>query len=111
MEPLYVKNPLLDGKKIIIYGIGEKAVITFTALLQNEVNVNFFCNPDKNDKEIRIMNKPVITVEELNHYKKEAVIVIGGLDNMKQAEILEREGFQVFYDFNMSSYEGNSVWI
>ena len=57
------------------------------------------------------MNKPVITVEELNHYKKEAVIVIGGLDNMKQAEQLEREGFQVFYDFNMSSYEGNSVWI
>lgn len=111
MEPLYVKNPLLDEKKIIIYGIDEKAVITFTALLQNEVNVTCFCNPGKKDKEIRIMNKPVITVEELNHYKKEAVIVIGGLDSMKQAEILEQEGFQVFYDFNMSSYEGNSVWI
>lgn len=30
---------------------------------------------------------------------------------MKEAEELEHEGFQVFYDFNLSSYEGNSVLI
>lgn len=111
MKPLYVKNPLLDGKKVIIYGIDEIAVLTFTALLQNEVYVSCFCNPEENGTEFRIMNKPVITVEELYECKSEAVIVIGGLDNMNQAEALEREGFQIFYDFNMSSYEGNSVWI
>ena len=111
MEPLYVKNPLLDGKKIIIYGTDEKAVLTFTALLQNEVYVSCFCDPDKKSTGIKIMNKPVITVEELHNCREEAVIVIAGLDNMEQAEILEREDFRVFYDFNLSSYEGNSVWI
>lgn len=111
MEPLYIKNPLLDEKKVVIYGIDEKAVLTFTALLQNEVYVSCFCDPDKKGTEIRIMNKPVITIGELRNCKEEVVIVIAGLDNMKQAEILEREGFQVFYDFNLSSYEGNSVWL
>lgn len=111
MKPLYVKNPLLDGKKIVVYGIDEKAVLTFTALLQNEVYVSCFCNPGKESTELRIMNKPVITVEELYDCKNEAVIVVGGLNNMDRAEALEREGFLVFYDFNLSSYEGNSVWI
>lgn len=111
MKPLYVRNPLLDGKKIVIYGIDEKAVLIFTTLLQNEVYVSCFYSPDKKYTELRIMNKPVITIEELHDSKNEIVVVIGGLNNMSQAEALEQEGFQVFYDFNLSSYEGNSVWI
>lgn len=111
MEPLYIKNPLLEGKKIVIYGIDEKAILTFTALLQNEVYVSSFCNPNKESTELKIMNKPIVTIEELYKHKNEIVVVIGGLDNMDAAETLEREGFRVFYDFNLSSYEGNSVWI
>lgn len=111
MKPLYIKNPLLEGKKVVIYGIDEKAVITFTTLLQNEVYVSCFCDPDAQGAETKIMNKPVITMEKLNSYKDEAVIVIGGLGHMKVAEMMEQRGFQVFYDFNLSSYEGNSVWV
>lgn len=111
MKPLYVKNPLLEGKKIVIYGIDEKAVLTFTTLLQNEVYVSCFCDPGGKNTNLRIMNKSIITMEELANYKNEAIIVIGGLNHMNKAEMLEQEGFQVFYDFNLSSYEGNSVWV
>lgn len=111
MQPLYVKNPLLEGKKVVIYGTDEKAVLTFTALLQNEVYVSCFCNPDAKSLDLKIMNKSVISKEELDCYKNESIIVIGGLEHMKKAEMLEQEGFQVFYDFNLSSYEGNSVWV
>lgn len=111
MNALYIKNPLLDGKKIVIYGTDERAVLTFTALLQNQVYVSCFCAPDLKDTDVKIMNKPVISMEELYNCKNEAAIVVGGLKHMKKAEELERQGFLVFFDFNFSSYEGNSVWV
>lgn len=111
MKPLYIKNPFLEGKKVVIYGTDERAVLTFTTLLQNEVYVSCFCDPDAKNTDLKIMNKSVITKDELYHCKNEAVIVIGGLNHMKKAEMLEQEGFLVFYDFNLSSYEGNSVWV
>lgn len=111
MNALYIKNPLLEGKKVVIYGTDENAVLTFTALLQNEIYVSCFCAPDDKDRDVKIMNKPVISMEELYHCKAEAAVVIGGLKHMKEAEKLEQEGFSVFYDFNLSAYEGNSVWV
>ncbi len=111
MKPLYIKNPLLEDKKIVIYGIDEKAVLTFTTLLQNEVYVSCFCDPEAKSTNLKIMNKSVITIEELKNCKSETIIVIGGLDHMNKAEMLEQEGFQVLYDFNLSAYEGNSIWV
>lgn len=111
MNPLYIKNPLMDGKKVVVYGTNEKAILTFTTLMQNGVYVSCFCNSDGKSTDFKIMNKPIIAMEELYNCKSEIIVVVGGLDYMKKAEALEQEGFQVFYDFNLSSYEGNSVWV
>lgn len=112
MKQLFVKNPSLCGKKIVIYGIDEKAVLVFAALLQNEIYVDYFCDPDgEQNTDLRIMNKPIKRLEDMRKEKSDIFVVLGGLNYVSEAEKLEKEGFEVYYDFNLTSYEGNSVFL
>lgn len=112
MKQLFIKNPDLDGKKIVIYGIDEKAVLMFAVLLQNEIYVDYFCDPKGTQyTDLRIMNKPIKLLEDARKEKNNIFIVLGGLQYASEAEKLEKEGFEVYYDFNLASYEGNSVFL
>ena len=112
MKQLFVKNPALDGKKVVIYGIDEKAVLMFAALLQNEIYVDYFCDPEGTQhRDVRIMNQPIRSLEDARKEKNNIFVVLGGLQYASAAEKLEKEGFEVYYDFNLAAYEGNSVFL
>lgn len=110
MKPLFcVNQSIMNKKKIVVYGIGEKAVLTFSVLLQNNIYVDYFCTPDGSNTHLKIMNKAIKTLSEIQKEKENVIIIAGGLEYLNDVEKLEQEGFEVFYDFNLSSYEGNSV--
>lgn len=112
MKQLFVKNPDLCGKKVVIYGIDEKAVLVFATLMQNEIYVDYFCDPaGTQHTDVRIMNKPVKLLEDMRKEKNDIFVILGGLDYVSEAEKLEKEGYEVYYDFNLASYEGNSVFL
>lgn len=87
MESLFVKNPLLSGRKVVIYGTDKKAILTFTALLQNEVYVDCFCEREKKYSHLKIMNKPVRLLEELREEKEKIWFIVGG-----GVKLFERSG-------------------
>lgn len=109
MKALFKKNIDAVEKKVVILGIDEEAVLTFAVLLQNEIYVHSFCDPENKEIGFRIMNKPILSLDKLYLQKEETILVVGGSHYLKQAESLEKAGFDVFYDFNRAAYEGNSV--
>ena len=109
MKQLFVKNPSLQGRKVVIYGADSQSVCLFSALLQNEIYVDCFCDPEGKHTHLKIMNKAVRTLDEIKKEKDAVFLIIGGLQHVSAADELEREGFEVYYDFNLASDEGNSV--
>ena len=109
MKPLFKKNLEHGEKKVVILGIDEGAVLTFAVLLQNEIYVHNFCDPENKETDLRIMNKPIISLDELRGQMEEVILLAGSAHYLKLAESLEGEGFDVYFDFNRASYEGNSI--
>lgn len=109
MKPLFRKNLDVIEKKVVIYGVDELAVLTFAVLLQNEIYVHFFCDPENKVTGLEIMNKPIISLDKLYGQKDEVILIVGSENYLKQVEVLEGDGFEVFYDFNRAAYDGNSV--
>jgi hypothetical protein len=103
-------SPDIDNKKIIILGTGKSSLLLFSILLQNDVYVTAFLNVGSDDiNDLKIMNKPIVSEDYLTGNKEKIVIVAAGQDMLSYAEKLESTGFEVYYDFNFTSYEGDSV--
>ena len=110
MKKLFTITPEINGKKIVILGTGQSSLLLFSVLLQNDIYVDAFLERNNEDLiDLKIMNKPVITEKDAIKIKRHAVIVATGESVLEEAQELEKEGFDVFFDFNFTAYEGDSV--
>lgn len=111
MKSLFVKNTELDeaGKEIVILGTDSDAVLTFTILMQNNVYVKCFCDGSEKKDSTLLMNKPIVLLSELESKKDQIILVVGGPSYIGKAEMLEKEGYEVFLDYNFAAYSGNCV--
>lgn len=111
MKPLFITNPDLKNKRIAIYGTDRQALLLFSVMLQNEIYVECFVSRQAHPANLKIMNKPVISLDVVEDRKNMILVVWGGADGEEQAAQLEKQGFTVFCDYNLASYEGDCVFI
>lgn len=109
VKSLFIKNPDIINRRVIIYGTDTKALLLFSVLLQNEVYVEAFADPENGNKDIKLMNKPIRNLEDLEGEKGSIVLAVSGLEKSGEAEKLAQSGFEVFYDFNEAAYSGDSI--
>ena len=110
MEQLLLLNPQLKDKKVAVFGTDRTALRLFSVLLQNHVSVDCFVSRQVHPTKLKIMNKPVISVHSLRE-RSNIVLAIGNPADEEQAAKLEQDGFEVFYDRNLASYDGDCIFI
>lgn len=110
MKPLLLMNPQLEQKNVAVFGTDRMALRLFSLLLQNHIYVQCFVSRQVHPTQLKIMNKPVISIHSLQE-KKDMTLVIGNPADEEQAERLEQAGFEVFYDRNLASYDGDCIFI
>lgn len=94
-------------ERIIIYGAGDRGIATFIMLLNAGIYVSAFCDADLQKQKIRIMNKGVISPEELYAYgEKERILVFIGSERYGEEikENLRNAGFLNLYE-NRGEYQ------
>lgn len=101
MEDLFFVNKnLLAYDKIIIYGSGHTGKNMLFKLLQRNIKVECFADSNPDVSGSRFMNVPIIHIDELNHSREEAAIIVCGLYALPVAEELEKRGFKnLFFDY------------
>lgn len=85
----------------IIYGAGRDGILTFITLLNLGIYVSAFCDCDVKKQAVKIMNKKVVSPEELFSYenKDHLVIYIGSrLYNEEIKKSLLDNGFSKIYE-------------
>lgn len=112
MENLFIVNPILNEKEVIILGVGKESLLMFSVLLQNGIYVSKFLDQyHLLSENVGIMNKPVVALADIEGSKNDIVIVGGGRALLNEAEELSKQGFCVLFDYNFTAYEGDSVII
>lgn len=101
----------ISGKKVAIYGTDKKALLMFSVLLQNDVYVSCFITKDAANTDMNIMNKPITLFKDMEREKEQYAIVMSGQDMLQEAEKLDGDGWSVFFDYNKTSYDGDSIMI
>jgi len=96
-----VLKPHVFESGIIVYGAGDNSVRFLTSLFLRGVKANILCvtDSDKSKHGKRILDLPIIAVEEINKYSKEIPILITPLKGFRQiADNLKSMGFSnLFY--------------
>lgn len=93
-----------DGEvesQVIIYGAGNDGILTFITLLNLGIYVSAFCDQDRQRQAVKIMNKKVVSPEELFSYdnKDQLIIYIGSrLYNEEIKKSLLDNGFSKIYE-------------
>lgn len=78
MKPLFITNPDLKNKRIAIYGTDRQALLLFSVMLQNEIYVECFVSRQAHPANLKIMNKPVISLDVIEDRKNMILVVWGG---------------------------------
>ena len=113
MKQLLLVNPELESRKVAVFGTGRAALRLFSVLLQNDIYVECFVSRQMHPAKLKIMNKPIISVYDLNTWQenKGQVLVFADPSDEAQAKKLEQDGFAVFYDQNLASYDGDCIFL
>lgn len=99
---------LSDGRDVVIYGTGRMALLTFTALLQEGVEVAAFCGEESDSK---IMGKSVILPEELKTRADEVLVVFAGENLASAGSEMAELGVEEFWtDVHAYSIVNDCVW-
>ena len=110
MKQLLFLNPQLENKKVAIYGTNRIALRLFSLLLQNDIYVDCFVSRQVHPAKHKIMNKPVVSMDSLRE-KQEITLVMADPSDEAQAAKLAQAGFEVFYDRNLASFDGDCIFI
>lgn len=99
---------LSDGRDVVIYGTGRMALLTFTALLQEGVTVTAFCGEER---ESRIMGKPVISPGEMKARADGVSVVFAGESFASAEKEMAALGIEDFWaDVHAYSIVNDCVW-
>lgn len=100
-----------EGRKVIIYGAGDDGILTLITLLNAGIYVSAFCDRDIRKQRIKIMNKKVLSPEELYKMEdKENVSVYVGSRKFEKEikEDIQKMGFQEIYE-NRGGFQNKIV--
>lgn len=104
MDYTFKLNEEVLKRPIIIYGAGALGMDCMIELLNLNVYVTCFCDSAKEKQEIKILNKRVISLEELYGMKETHNVIIAAAAFKEIGEMLEVQGVKhLFYYKDMSS--------
>ena len=88
------KINLLDKKRLVIYGAGSFAKELYLTLKFHNIDIDCFCDKDTNKVGTKLLDKNIISVDELVDKYKDELIIIGINNDQKQiVEELVKLGF------------------
>lgn len=133
MKQLLLVNPELENRKVAVFGTDRAALRLFSVLLQNDIYVECFVSKQMHPTKLKIMNKPVVSIYDFSkdnlskddlskdgrssdglsnrQGKKGLALVFADPSEEGQAKKLEQDGFEVFSDRNLASYDGDCIFL
>lgn len=99
MTPLFLINEDIKNRNInVIYGAGNTGMDLFVELMNRDIYVDYFCDSSPQKWGILLMNKKVLSPDELKALKGKCNIFIASIFFKEINEELERNGFDnIFY--------------
>ncbi|MDR1705741.1 MAG: hypothetical protein LBS19_13800 [Clostridiales bacterium] len=101
MEPLvYLNERIKDFESVIIYRKGEAGKAILMRLLQHDIKVECFADPNPGEAE-RILNIPVLHIRDqaVLDMAADTPVIVWGLGLFQAAEELKKLGFRhIFYE-------------
>jgi FlaA1/EpsC-like NDP-sugar epimerase len=94
MKQLFELNKEIFERPIIIYGAGNTGLDLLVELTNRNVKVECFCDSSNEKYGIRLMNKKVISLDELCQRKDEFNVVIASIFFEEIKETLEKRGIE-----------------
>lgn len=113
MQDLFKINPSFSNlnQATIIYGTGRIALLAHTVALQENIYIEAFCAEENNKDDIPLMNKPIISFEELIANRNQYKIIVATDDVSSGIATLESNGISNYWvDLHMYSIINDCVW-
>ena len=79
LKNLFEVNKEVLTKPIVIYGAGNTGMDLFVELLNRNIRVDYFCDSSSEKWGIHLMNKKVLSPDELEKIKDEYNIIIASI--------------------------------
>lgn len=99
MKPLFIVNQdINNGRKNVIYGAGNTGMDLFVELMNRDVYIDYFCDSAPEKWGISLMNKKVLSIDELEELKGRCNIFVASIYFKEIIAGLEQKGFDnIFY--------------
>jgi len=112
LQNLFNLNPKLkDKKKVVIFGTGRMGLLVLTVMLQEGVYVTAFCDKNPDLWNLKIMNKPVISPDDLTRMKDNPTVIIAEDDIDSCYSYLRGIGIKdIWIDKKIYSIINDCVW-
>lgn len=91
MKQLFELNEEVLTKPIVIYGAGNTGLDLLVELTNRNVRVDCFCDSSQEKWGIRLMNKEVISIDELCKRKEHVNVIIASMFFDEIRETLEKK--------------------
>lgn len=106
-----INREFKSKKKIIIFGTGRIGLLTMTLMLQEGIYITAFCDRNPELWGQKIMNKDIISTEELVKIKDECAVIIAEEDFKSCREYLQDIGIgDIWIDHRIFSIINDCVW-
>jgi hypothetical protein len=112
LQNLFLLSPEFREKKnIIIFGTGRMGLLALTVMLQEDIYVHAFCDRNPDLWGMKIMNKQVISIDELVKMKNTCSVIIAEENPVSCKKYLEELGMEdIWIDQKMFSIINDCLW-
>ncbi len=97
MQQMFLLNETLQSRPIIIYGAGNTGLDCFLELMNRDVRVEAFCDSNPEKWGIRLMNKRVMSTDELFANSDMYNVIIASQFYQEISASLEEHGVKNLY--------------
>ena len=98
MNYAFLLNEKVLERPIVIYGAGALGMDCLVELLNLDVYVECFCDASQEKQKIHVLNKKVISPEELQNIKESHNVIVAVTAFKEVGELLEQQGIEnLFY--------------
>lgn len=98
MNNVFALNREVLNRPVVIYGAGALGLDCLIELLNLDIYVSCFCDASEEKQKIRILNKRVISLQELQDMKDTHNVIIAAAAFKEIGQSLEKKGIRhLFY--------------
>lgn len=95
---LFVGVPELDAHENVIFGVGENGHRLFMETMNIGIYITAFCDSNPGYQGMRLLNKPILSLDELCQKHKDSNILIGSRHYFEEiSRLLFDSGFKRLY--------------